>query len=164
MLPASSLPLLYALSPHTTRLILVMTPRMLSPLPSAPFWVPGGNTRCEPPHPNGSPPAALRYTVWLGEPARGFSLVSGSAAAQKVAVGLPWPSPYEAQSPPSYRGTMSVTCSPIWRSLAAVSSSITCPACVWTFTRLVSVSTATTVARTVPAPCPVVPLAPGCSS
>ena len=60
-----------------------------------------------------------------------------------------------------YRGTMSVTCSPIWRSLAEVSSSITCPACVWTFTRLVSVSTATTVARSVPVPCPEVPLAAG---
>src|SRR5262249_8062032 len=63
-----------------------------------------------------------------------------------------------------YRGTMSVTCSPIWRSLAEVSSSITCPACVCTFTRLVSVSTATTVASTVPIPCPEVPLAPGRSS
>ena len=56
---------------------------------------------------------------------------------------------------------MSVTCSPIWRSLVEVSSSITCPVVVWTFTRLVSVSTATTVARTSPLPCAEVPLAPG---
>jgi hypothetical protein len=60
-----------------------------------------------------------------------------------------------------YRGRMSVTCSPIWRSLVEVSSSITCPACVCTFTRLVSVSTATTVARTVPLTWPEGPLAPG---
>jgi hypothetical protein len=60
-----------------------------------------------------------------------------------------------------YRGTISVICSPIWRSLAGVSSSITCPAWVRTFTRLVSVSTATTVARTVPRTCSEVPLALG---
>src|SRR5713101_5901330 len=59
---------------------------------------------------------------------------------------------------------MSVTCSPICRPLAGVSSSITCPACVCTFTRFVSVSTATTVASTVPVTCPEVPLAPGRSS
>jgi hypothetical protein len=63
-----------------------------------------------------------------------------------------------------YRGIMSVTCSPIWRSLVAVSSSITCPVCVCTFTRLVSVSTATTVARTVPRSWPAGPLVPGCAS
>src|SRR3989442_11095678 len=76
------------------------------------------------------------------------------------------PPPRHVMSPSrhSYRGTMSVTCSPICRSLAGVSSSITCPACVCTFTRFVSLSTVTTVASTVPVTCPEVLLAPGRSS